>query len=59
MTDNKRTLIRNSTAEFPIFTTQSGEQGIEASYEDESLWLMQKLMAIATTPTFTTWVAAK
>ena len=38
-------LIRNSTAEFLIFTGQAGEQGIEARYEDETVWLSQKLMA--------------
>jgi len=43
--DNKNKLIRNSTAEFLIFTTQSGEQSIEARYEDETVWLSQKLMA--------------
>lgn len=41
---NKR-LIRNSTAEFLIFTGQTGEQSIEARYEDETVWLSQKLMA--------------
>nr|MBF0223258.1 virulence RhuM family protein [Desulfobulbaceae bacterium] len=41
----KKKLIRNSTAEFLIFTGQSGEQSIEARYEDESIWLSQKLMA--------------
>ncbi|MFA7666510.1 MAG: RhuM family protein [Burkholderiaceae bacterium] len=38
-------LIRNSTVEFLIFTGQAGEQSIEARYEDETLWLSQKLMA--------------
>jgi hypothetical protein len=38
-------LIRNSTAEFLIFTGQSGERSIEARYEDEPIWLTQKLMA--------------
>lgn len=38
-------LIRNSTAEFLIFTGQSGEQSIEARYEEESIWLSQKLIA--------------
>jgi hypothetical protein len=38
-------LIRNSTTEFLIFTGQAGEQSIEARYEDETLWLSQKLMA--------------
>lgn len=37
--------IRNSTAEFLIFTGQAGEQSIEARYEDDSIWLSQKLMA--------------
>lgn len=37
--------IRNSTAEFLIFTVQAGKQSIEARYEDESIWLSQKLMA--------------
>jgi hypothetical protein len=38
-------LIRNSTAEFLIFTGQAGEQSIEARYEGETVWLSQKLMA--------------
>ncbi len=37
--------IRNSTAEFLIFTNQAGESGIEVRYEAESIWLTQKLMA--------------
>ena len=41
---SKHKLIRNSTAEFLIFTAQSGEQSIEARYEDETVWLSQKLM---------------
>ena len=43
--DKKNKLIRNSTAEFLIFTSQSGENSIEARYEDETIWLSQKLMA--------------
>lgn len=42
---SSKKLIRNSTAEFLIFTGQAGEQSIEARYEDETLWLSQKLMA--------------
>ena len=38
-------LIRNSTAEFLIFTEQSRKQSIEVRYEDETIWLTQKLMA--------------
>ncbi|MCD6525623.1 MAG: virulence RhuM family protein, partial [Desulfuromonas sp.] len=45
MSDGDKKLIRNSTAEFLIFTGQAGEQSIEARYEDESVWLSQKLMA--------------
>ena len=40
---NKK-LIRNSTAEFLIFTAQDGKNSIEARYEDETIWLTQKLM---------------
>ena len=43
--DNKKKLIRNSTAEFLVFTSQTGEKSIEARYEDETVWLSQKLMA--------------
>ncbi|RJG02123.1 virulence RhuM family protein [Noviherbaspirillum sedimenti] len=45
MTGHDKKLIRNSTAEFLIFTGQAGEQSIEARYEDETVWLTQKLMA--------------
>jgi len=45
MKNKKNQLIRNSTAEFLIFTGQAGEQSIEARYEDETIWLTQQLMA--------------
>ena len=38
-------LIRNSTAEFLISTAQEGGSSIEARYEDETIWLTQRLMA--------------
>lgn len=38
--------IRNSTAEFLIFTKQAGESTIEVRVEDETVWLTQKLMAV-------------
>lgn len=41
----KKMIIRNSTAEFLIFTAQAEEHSIEARYEDETVWLSQKLMA--------------
>lgn len=37
--------IRNSTAEFLIFTQQNGEQSIEVRYEDDEIWLTQKLIS--------------
>lgn len=37
--------IRNSTAEFLIFTQQAGESGINVRYEDGTIWLSQKLIA--------------
>ena len=37
--------IRNSTAEFLIFTAQSGEDSIEVKYANETVWLTQKMIA--------------
>jgi hypothetical protein len=45
MTEHNKKLIRNSTAEFLIFTGQAGEKNIEARYENGTVWLTQKLMA--------------
>jgi hypothetical protein len=45
MTD-KKLHIRNSTAEFLIFTSQAGENGIEVRFQNETIWLSQKMMAI-------------
>ncbi len=41
-----RVQIRNSTAEFLVFTKQSGENTIEVRVEDETVWLTQKLMSV-------------
>ena len=41
----KNLTIRNSTAEFLIFTAQSGEESIEVKYADGTVWLSQKLIA--------------
>src|SRR5690606_37947515 len=38
--------IRNSTAEFLIFTSQTGKDGIDVRFENETTWLSQKLMAV-------------
>jgi len=45
MSKEKKIQIRNSTAEFLVFTTQAGENGIEVRVEDETVWLTQKLIA--------------
>jgi hypothetical protein len=42
---SKNKLIRNSTAEFLIFTAQDSKNSIEARYENETIWLTQKLIA--------------
>ena len=42
---NKKRQIRNSTAEFLIFTNQAGEDGIEVMVQDETVWLTQKMIA--------------
>ncbi len=42
---NKNLSIRNSTAEFLIFTTNNAQDTIEVKIEDESVWLTQKLIA--------------
>ena len=41
----KNLQIRNSTAEFLIFTRQNKEKTIEVIVDDNSVWLSQKLMA--------------
>ncbi|WP_302568037.1 virulence RhuM family protein [Culturomica massiliensis] len=43
---NKKLQIRNSTAEFLIFTNQMKEDGIEVWVQNDTIWLSQKLMAI-------------
>ena len=52
--------IRNSTAEFLIFTRQAGEAGIEVRVAEETVWLTQKLMAVlfeVTVPTISEHLA--
>ncbi|MFV0271234.1 MAG: virulence RhuM family protein [Macellibacteroides fermentans] len=44
--NNKRKLIRNSTAEFLMFQLDNKEQGIEVYYKDETLWMTQKAMSM-------------
>ena len=42
---DKNLTIRNSTAEFLIFTTTNGQDDIEVKIAEETVWLTQKLMA--------------
>ena len=46
MSDEKNLLIRNSTAEFLTFELQSKQDSIEVRYEDETIWLSQKMMSM-------------
>jgi hypothetical protein len=46
MKPEKKLQIRNSTAEFLVFTSQAGEKGIEVRVEDETVWLTQTLIAV-------------
>ncbi|MBE0540900.1 MAG: virulence RhuM family protein [Verrucomicrobia bacterium] len=45
MKPGKKLQIRNSTAEFLIFTRQAGDDGIEVRVAEETVWLTQKLIA--------------
>lgn len=45
MDDEKILLnIRSSAAEFLIFSVQEGTDSVEVLYQDENLWLTQKMM---------------
>jgi len=46
MKPEKKLQIRNSTAEFLIFTRQAGEDGIEVRVAEETVWLTQKLISV-------------
>jgi len=46
MNKKKNLRIRNSTAEFLIFSNQAGENTIEVRIEDETVWLTQKLIGV-------------
>jgi hypothetical protein len=46
MTINDNLQIRNSTAEFLVFTKQADAEGIEVRVQDGTIWLSQRLMAL-------------
>ena len=41
----KEITIRSSAAEYLTYIAATGEQGIELHYEDENIWLTQKMLA--------------
>lgn len=43
--NNDKLQIRNSTAEFLIFTSQTGSNSIEVMVVDENVWLTQHMIA--------------
>ncbi|MGO5066823.1 virulence RhuM family protein [Clostridium sp. LCP25S3_F8] len=43
--NNNKLKIRNSTAEFLIFTSQTGENSIEVMVVDDNVWLTQEMIA--------------
>jgi hypothetical protein len=43
--ENKSLKIRNSTAEFLMFTADAGSDSIEVMVEDENVWLTQDMVA--------------
>ena len=45
MIQKRKIQIRNSTAEFLVFTSQSGGDTIEVRVQDETVWLTQKTIA--------------
>lgn len=44
---NKKDIIRSSAAEYLTFVASTGEQdsSVEMRYEDENIWLTQKMLA--------------
>lgn len=43
--ENKKLTIRNSTAEFLMFTIDTRQDGVEVRFQDETVWLSQKMIA--------------
>lgn len=42
---NEKELIRSSAAEYLTYVAATGENGVELRYEDENIWLTQKILA--------------
>ena len=39
-------LIRSSAAEYLTYVAAAGENGVELRYEDENIWLTQKMLSV-------------
>ncbi len=46
MKANSKPLIPSSAAEYLTFVAEGGDGGVEIRYEDETIWLTQKMMAM-------------
>ena len=42
---NEKKLIRSSAAEYLTYVAATGENGVELRYEDENIWLTQKMLS--------------
>lgn len=42
--NDKKPLVRSSSAEYLTFIAASGEGGVDAIYADENIWVTQKMM---------------
>ncbi len=45
MSDKKNEIIRSSAAEYLTFVASNGQNTYEMRYENENIWLTQKMMA--------------
>lgn len=43
-TNNKKSLVRSSSAEYLTFIAATGEGSVDAIYADENIWVTQKMM---------------
>ena len=43
---NEVSIVRSSAAEYLTFIAASGQDGVEAIYADESIWLTQKMLGV-------------
>ncbi|WP_396436643.1 hypothetical protein [Limnohabitans sp.] len=43
---NEVSIVRSSAAEYLTYIATSGQDGVEAIYADESIWLTQKMLGV-------------